>query len=226
MISDADMGRNAAPKIANAKVDPWRKRSAGVLTRPQIQWCQKNQIPLAYDTAQVGWVPTECEDDITAALPETKQFTYREWTQEDAPVLAGFLSSERLWQYLPEDYTGPLDETAAAALIELGQEDHHEVLAVVRDSEVIGQVRLLFSGPGEAEISYWLGEPFWGRGYASQIVSEYSDRSLRQHPDLNRLFARVHKDHKASLRILEKASFTPSAEDGIWIILDRTKASK
>ncbi len=216
MTTDANANQDAT-------INPGRKRSDGVLTPPEIQWCQSNEVPLAYDTAQLGWIPADCEDDLSVASPQSSGFTFRAWRHEDAPILADLLTSERLWHYLPEDYSGPIDEDAASVLIELGQEDHHQVLAVIRDGAIIGQVRLLFSDPGEAEISYWLGEAFWGKGYASKIVSEYSDRSLAQRPDLHRLFARVHKEHKASLRILEKASYTAAAEDGIWIILERTR---
>ena len=41
-----------------------------------------------------------------------------------------------------------------------------------------------------AEIGYWLGEPFWGRGIATAAVCSLSQRALKE-PDLYRLFANV-----------------------------------
>ncbi|MGB3713268.1 MAG: GNAT family N-acetyltransferase [Candidatus Promineifilaceae bacterium] len=61
---------------------------------------------------------------------------------------------------------------------------------------------------GEPEISYWIGREFWGRGIATRALSDFlyqlSDRPL---------YARVAKDNKASLQVLEKCGFEHSGED-------------
>lgn len=209
-----------------------RARSEGILTPHQEQWCRAEGIPLAYDPMQCGWVTAQCADDIALRYPyqskypasvDHANFAFRPWAVEDAPQLAAMLCSERLWQYLPEQFHGPIDTSAAAELIEVSRAAHHEVLAVVRGDVIIGQARLLFSEPGAAEISYWLGEDHWGKGYGSKIVQEFCRRSFRQHPALDRLFARVHRDHAASLRILEKTGFVQTGTDGQWVILDRMR---
>jgi len=202
-------------------VEPGRPRSDGVLSSEQVRWCRTHGFAVAFDPVQIGWVTQDCEDDFAVADHARRKFTFRAWRHEDAPVLATMLSSEKLWHYLPEDFCGPIDEQAAAQLIELGGEKHHEVSAVLRDGVPIGQVRLLFSEKGAAELSYWLGEDHWGKGYASSIVSDYCERSLRERPELKRLFARVHEDHRASQKVLEKAGFARTAQEGIWLILER-----
>jgi len=68
---------------------------------------------------------------------------------------------------------------------------------------------LLGSGPHRrtAELFYWLGESFWGRGIATSAVralTEYSFRSLH----LVRVFALPFSGNGASCRVLEKAGFT------------------
>jgi ribosomal-protein-alanine N-acetyltransferase len=57
-----------------------------------------------------------------------------------------------------------------------------------------------------AEIGYWLGEPFWGRGIASEalsVVTEYAFANF----DLCRLYAHVFDWNGASARVLEKAGY-------------------
>ena len=210
-------------------VDQFRLRSDGVLTSQQLHWCRANGIPLAFDPMQCGWVPQYCENDMVLSYPDyakypaypvSSGFEFRPWTSSDAPRLAEMLSSERLWQYLPEDFHGPINVQAAAELIEISHAPHHEVMAVVQGDSVVGQVRLLFDGLGVAEISYWLGEEHWGKGYGSKIVQAFCARSLRHHSDLHRLYARVHSGHKASRRILEKTGFVQSDIDDHWLILD------
>jgi RimJ/RimL family protein N-acetyltransferase len=61
---------------------------------------------------------------------------------------------------------------------------------------------------GEPEISYWIGKEFWGRGVATRALSDFLDQLLDRP-----LFARVAKDNKASIRVLEKCGFELSGED-------------
>lgn len=198
-------------------------RSDGVLTQRQIEWCRVQGVALAFDPLQLGWVPLDCEDDVSLAQPSRQGLEFREWMRRDAPALAAMLSAESLWRYLPENYPGPIDEESAAQLIELGRADHHDVSAVIKNNVAIGQVRLLFNEPGSAEVSYWLGEEHWGKGYASEMVRAFCEQSLQDRPDLKRLFAKVHKKNTASQRVLKKASFDLVAEGGDWLTFERLR---
>lgn len=55
-----------------------------------------------------------------------------------------------------------------------------------------------------AEIGYWIGVPFWGKGYATEAV-----RAVIAHGfdtlGLNRIYAEVFTRNPASARVLEKA---------------------
>lgn len=58
-----------------------------------------------------------------------------------------------------------------------------------------------------AEIGYWLGEPFWGRGIVTEalrLVSAYAFRECQ----VLRLFALPFADNARSIRALEKAGYT------------------
>lgn len=57
-----------------------------------------------------------------------------------------------------------------------------------------------------AELSYWLGEPFGGKGIpteAVKLITKYGFSELR----LQRLFAGVFEYNKSSIRVLEKCDF-------------------
>jgi RimJ/RimL family protein N-acetyltransferase len=56
---------------------------------------------------------------------------------------------------------------------------------------------------GEPEVCYWLGRPFWGKGIATAALADFLGLVERRP-----LYARVAKDNRASLRVLEKCGFT------------------
>ncbi|MBT8139536.1 MAG: GNAT family N-acetyltransferase, partial [Gammaproteobacteria bacterium] len=64
---------------------------------------------------------------------------------------------------------------------------------------------------GEAEISYWLGKAWWGKGIATQAVRLFTALSFRE-LELDSIFAWAYQSNAASLRVLEKAGFTATDE--------------
>jgi len=75
------------------------------------------------------------------------------------------------------------------------------------DGEVSGSV-LSHGWFGDPEVSYWIGNDFWGRGVATQalrlFLAEYTLRPL---------YARVVFDNHASRRVLEKCGFYEHGKD-------------
>lgn len=61
---------------------------------------------------------------------------------------------------------------------------------------------------GEREVGYWLGKDFWGKGIATEALSQFL-RHVRSRP----LYAHVAKHNIASLRILQKCGFIITGED-------------
>jgi RimJ/RimL family protein N-acetyltransferase len=72
---------------------------------------------------------------------------------------------------------------------------------ILADGEVAGYVAK-FEREGHAEVCYYLGRPYWGRGIATRalamLLEEVSVRPLR---------AGVAHDNVGSLRVLEKCGF-------------------
>ncbi|MFP4274669.1 MAG: GNAT family N-acetyltransferase, partial [Paracoccaceae bacterium] len=156
----------------------------------------------------------------------------RPWRPSDAPRLAWLLNDPRVWDHLPEDWPGDISEDMARDLVAIAQAaPDQQVQAIEMDGHPIGQVRLLrgrgAAGPGEAEIGYWLGRAYWGRGWATAAVGLATRAALRA-PDAPRaLVARVHDANPASARVLEKCGFAPAGPDPVmpgWTLFRRQRS--
>lgn len=65
---------------------------------------------------------------------------------------------------------------------------------------------------GETELGYWLGQPYWGKGFATEAaraVARFAFAELA----LDSLVAGWFFDNPASGRVLEKLGFAPSGEE-------------
>jgi RimJ/RimL family protein N-acetyltransferase len=70
---------------------------------------------------------------------------------------------------------------------------------------VIGACGLDVRQAGQ-EIGYWLGVPFWGKGYASEAAQAVIDYAFREHR-FEALLAGARITNPASRRVLEKCGF-------------------
>lgn len=85
--------------------------------------------------------------------------------------------------------------------------------AVLVGDAVVGSCSLknVAWGVPQAEIGYWIGVPYWGRGYASaavRLVTAFGLDAL----GLRRVVAEVLVENGASARVLIKAGYRPTRE--------------
>ena len=59
--------------------------------------------------------------------------------------------------------------------------------------------------PG-TDLGYWLGEPYWGKGYASEAVAALIERAFAQ-PTADVIRSGVFQGNAASLRVQQKLGF-------------------
>jgi ribosomal-protein-alanine N-acetyltransferase len=82
--------------------------------------------------------------------------------------------------------------------------------AIESSGDFAGGIGLMLS-TGErritAEVGYWLGPGFWGRGIATAAVSVFVPWVFGNHPEVIRLEAGVFESNPASARVLEKNGF-------------------
>jgi RimJ/RimL family protein N-acetyltransferase len=82
------------------------------------------------------------------------------------------------------------------------------IKTIVVDAQVVGYVSSYVEGD-LPEVTYWLGKPYWGKGYATAALTAFLTTVQLTRP----IAARVAKDNQASLRVLTKAGFTIVGED-------------
>ncbi|NMM45271.1 GNAT family N-acetyltransferase [Rhodospirillaceae bacterium KN72] len=82
-----------------------------------------------------------------------------------------------------------------------------------KDGTFVGIAALTIDDdPAEAEIGYWIGLPFWGRGFATQ-----ASQALIRHGftamGLDRIVSTVVRENAASSHVLEKVGLNRTGED-------------
>ena len=86
-------------------------------------------------------------------------------------------------------------------------DDSVMIKTILFQGDIAGNV-VCFEQLGEREVGYWLGKEYWGKGIASQALSQFLN-FVQTRP----LFAHVAKHNIASKRVLEKCGFSAVVED-------------
>lgn len=137
-------------------------------------------------------------------------FRLRPWQTGDVTSLPLHANNKKVWDnlrdYFPHPYTV---EDAKAWIIRQIKIQPPLNLAIDVEGQAVGGIGLI---PGRdverisAEIGYWLGEAFWGRGIMTEAVKAMVRYAM---DDLKfiRLYAGVFSGNPGSMRVLEKAGF-------------------
>src|SRR5437868_6168209 len=95
----------------------------------------------------------------------------RSWRASDAESLARNANNRKIWINLRDLFPHPYTLRDARAYLQMVLPRSPETgFAIDVDGEAIGGVGFVLKPDVErvsAEIGYWLGEPFWGRGIAT-----------------------------------------------------------
>lgn len=75
-----------------------------------------------------------------------------------------------------------------------------------QDNTLVGVVGLVDVTDDDAELGFWIGKPFWGRGYATAAARE-AVRFAFGTAGVEHVFARPLQRNDASQRVLEKLGF-------------------
>jgi RimJ/RimL family protein N-acetyltransferase len=135
----------------------------------------------------------------------TQRLVLRPFEIADAPrvrELAGAREVARNTILIPHPYPdGAAEEWISAHEKRIEEGDFS---FAIDDGELVGAIGLHMKRDYErAEIGYWLGVPFWGRGYATEAVAaviRYGFEELK----LNRIYAGYFSRNAASGRVMEK----------------------
>jgi 8-oxo-dGTP diphosphatase len=150
-------------------------------------------------------IAADADQGCAAPRIETPRLILRAVTLADAPWIERYVSE---WDVARHTARIPHPYPAGGAVDFIRSLDPKEgpTFAIERreDHEPVGLIGLEFAADGEAETGFWIGKPFWGRGYASealQAVVRYGFLNI----GLSRLVATAVPDNRASVRVQEKA---------------------
>ena len=142
------------------------------------------------------------------------RLTIRDWRDDDAAVIAPLANNRAVWINLRDRFPHPYTLADAEAFVARSRaEDPRRNFAICLDDRPIGSIGIVQGtdiSRMSAEVGYWLGEPYWGRGYATEAIRGFADWVFANH-DIIRLFATVFTYNAASGRALEKAGFIREA---------------
>lgn len=145
---------------------------------------------------------------MTAARPPIE---LRPWQPGDEDALVRLADDRRIWRNLTNRFPHPYRRADAVTWIDVANQKpddaHHR--AIWLGGEIAGSVgfqRLDDLATRTAEIGYWIGVPFWGRGIATEALRRATAFAFDEY-DFVRLQAGVLAWNPASCRVLEKAGY-------------------
>ena len=134
----------------------------------------------------------------------------RPWAGADADALQRHANNRNVSIHLRDRFPFPYTlENARTFLGWLANQPSPTVWAIETGGEAVGGIGIELHSDVErvsAEIGYWLGEPVWGRGIATEALRAVTAEAFKRY-DLTRIYAVPFADHLASIRVLEKAGY-------------------
>lgn len=134
----------------------------------------------------------------------------RAWRPGDETSLVRHANSRTIWRNLRDAFPHPYTLVDAKRWIEVANPTTPVTnFAIVVDGAAVGAIGLVLREDvfrRSAEIGYWLGEEFWGRGIVTEAVRAVTDYAFETF-DLCRVYAGVFEWNPASMRVLENAGY-------------------
>ena len=136
--------------------------------------------------------------------------TLRPWHIDDLDTLVALANNKNIAQYMADVFPHPYSAEKGKAFIEFANSNPTStIFAIVNNDKPIGSIGLHLQADilrKNAEIGYWLGEEYWGKGIIAEEIKKiviYGFANL----DIVRIFARIYGTNIASQKVIEKANF-------------------
>ncbi len=140
--------------------------------------------------------------------------TLRPWTPSDAPALVRHADDREVWRNLrdrfPHPYT-PADAEVWLTWVLAQEPSTHWAIEV--EGEAGGGIGFTMGEDVHArmaEVGYWLGRRFWGRGIGTDALRAVTAHAFAAYA-VDRVEARVFAWNLGSVRVLEKAGYAREA---------------
>ncbi|WP_435353175.1 GNAT family N-acetyltransferase [Emticicia sp. SJ17W-69] len=141
-----------------------------------------------------------------------QNYILRQWQIGDEKSLSENANNYKVWRNLKDIFPYPYTLSDAYEWIKIAA-DSHTNFAIEVKGKAVGGIGILLKDDiykKNAEIGYWLGESYWGKGIISSAIDEIVSYTFNKY-DINRIYAGVFEYNLASMRVLEKAGFHQEA---------------
>lgn len=151
---------------------------------------------------------------------ETVRLVLRPYQTADAanlPALIGNWNVAKMLARVPYPYTeeDAMDFIERVSDIPAIEKDQAFVVEDRKTGQQIGGNGIYFRPGGEGEIGYWLGEPYWGKGYMTEAASALVSHFFAANED-DKLVSGFFADNPASGHILtDKLGFTVTGQSQV-----------
>jgi len=140
----------------------------------------------------------------------TKSVRIRPLQPDDSKKIAELANNRKIWLNVRDMFPHPFGESDAMKFIESKRlESPQTTFGITYNRDLTGAIGLVLQEDVyrySAELGYWIGEPFWNNGIATnalRLMITYAFEKLQ----LKRLFAGVFEGNEASKKVLEKCGF-------------------
>jgi len=141
------------------------------------------------------------------AVLKTERLVLRAPRPDDAKAIASLINDRRIAENtarIPHPYSLA---DAHAFLAQVNRDAcEHAFLITLTDGTIIGGCGIHVLSGGDPELGYWIGVPYWGRGYVTEAARVLIDHAFGA-LGYERLTSRARVSNPASSRVLEKCGF-------------------
>jgi RimJ/RimL family protein N-acetyltransferase len=134
----------------------------------------------------------------------------RSWQASDVTSLAVHANNRQIWENLRDRFPHPYTKTHGQDFVRRVLASQTQTsFAIDVGGDAVGGIGFMLRDDVErvsAEIGYWLGEAWWGRGICTEALRAMTHYAIEHH-GLTRVFAVPYARNTASQRVLEKAGY-------------------
>ena len=141
-------------------------------------------------------------------------YILRPWAMSDLDNLVASANNNNIAKFMMDRFPHPYTRDAGEQFINLAMQGNPvNIFAIEADGKAVGGIGLHPLEDVErinAEMGYWLAEPYWGQGIITSAINEMVEYGFKNFP-ISRIFARPYGTNMGSQRVLEKAGFVLEA---------------
>jgi RimJ/RimL family protein N-acetyltransferase len=139
--------------------------------------------------------------------------TLRPFLPGDRDRLTELANNEKIAKNLRDGFPHPYTTEDAEKFIEMAISKSDQIFAIEYQGQYVGNIGVHLKSDVYrlgAEIGYFIGEPYWGKGIMTKAVNLICDYAFRE-LGIIRIDTGVFDFNPASMRVLEKCGFVKEA---------------